>query len=94
MSIFSVESSRMTSPNSGYATCEDTYAKLLIYLGSLSSAEISNILEIEFTSAQKKGEEIVNLRGRTRVAKKSLWILSSERNVINPATLMIAHQVA
>lgn len=46
----------MTSPDPGYATCEDAYAKLLIYPGSFSVAEVSNILKIEFTSAQKKGE--------------------------------------
>lgn len=81
MSICSVESSRMTSPDPGYATCEETHAKLLIYPDSLSVAEVSNILKLEFTGAQKKGEEIVNSRRRTRVAKKSLWILSSEGHV-------------
>lgn len=71
----------MTSPDPGYATCEETHAKLLIYPDSLSISEVSDILKIKFTSAQKKGEEIVNSRGRTRIAKKSLWILSSEGHV-------------
>ena len=81
MSIRSAESSRMTLPNPGYATCENTYAKLLIYPGSLGVSVVSDTLKIECTSAYEKGKKIVNLIGRTRVIKKSLWVLSSEGHV-------------
>lgn len=81
MSTNSLESSRITFPDPGYSTCEDTYVKLLIYPGSHGAKKVTDVLWIEPTSTQEKGEEIVNSRGNKRVAKNSLWVLSSEQRV-------------
>lgn len=78
MSISSIESSRMTFPDPEYATCEDTYVKLLIYTGLYKASEVTKALRLEPTNIQEKREEIVNSRGNRRVAKNFLWILSSE----------------
>ena len=81
MSTNSLESSRITFPDAGYSTCEDTYVKLLIYPGPHGVNEVTDVLEIKPTSTQEKGNEIVNSRGNKRVAKNSLWVLSSEQRV-------------
>jgi hypothetical protein len=77
----SIESSRITLPDSGYKTCDDVYVKLLIYPSAHKTAEVSEVLAIKPTSAQEKGDEITNSRGKTRIAKNTLWVLSSEGSV-------------
>jgi len=81
MSTNSLDSSRITLPDPGYSTCEDTYVKLLIYPGLHGANEVTDVLRIEPTSTQDKGEEIFNSRGSKRVAKNSLWVLSSGQRV-------------
>ena len=59
MSIRSVESSRITSSDPGYANCEETHAKLLIYPYSLNVSEVSDILKIKFTSAPSYEQALI-----------------------------------
>lgn len=71
----------ITLPDTEYATCAETYAKLLIYPGNLGVDEVSKMLELEPTHKQDKGDRLINSRGQIRFAKNSLWMLSSEIDV-------------
>lgn len=71
----------ITSPDPEYASCDNTYVKLLIYPGEASVDEVSKVLQLKPSSTQYEGQEIINSKGRVRFAKNSLWILSSEGRV-------------
>ncbi|WP_113287348.1 DUF4279 domain-containing protein [Escherichia coli] len=74
--------SRLTPISHEYPSCDECYASLLIYTGNTHPNEISIHLELEPTSINIKGDEIITLSGKKRYAKNSYWMLSSE-NLVN-----------
>src|SRR5687767_14201398 len=74
--------SRRTPYDDEHGTCAETRAELLIYPGdSVEVADISARLRIDPTEAVIAGEEKASGSGRRRIAKKSLWRLSSDQQV-------------
>jgi hypothetical protein len=75
-------SSRRTPYDDEYGTCAETRVSLLIYPSAeLTVAEVTSRLQIQPTETSTVGEEKTNKSGRTRIAKGSLWELSSEGQV-------------
>jgi hypothetical protein len=64
--------------NDAYETCGDTYATLCIYSEDLRPVEITEMLGVEPTKAQKKGEICWP---RKAVCKVNAWFLSSKDRV-------------
>ena len=62
--------SRLTPISHEYPSCDECYASLLIYTGNTHTNEISIHLELEPTSINIKGDEIITLSGKKRYAKK------------------------
>lgn len=82
MSTYSREvASRRTPYNDGYETCERTLAELRIYGDHLDPEEVTERLQLEPTTIQRKGEVVTNSLGRQRVVKIGGWFLSSENHV-------------
>ncbi len=70
--------SRRTPIDHDYGTCDRTCAELLIYYSRLGHEAVTELLGLEPTSSQNQGDEIRNSIGRTRIAKVTMWALSSE----------------
>jgi hypothetical protein len=73
--------SRRTPYNDAYGTCSATRAELLIYPGSIHPSEVTEMLQLQPTDACAVGDVRTSKRGRTRIAKNSMWTLSSEGSV-------------
>lgn len=73
--------SRRTPYDDEYGTCAETRAELLVYPGNLPPTEITNRLQIEPSEMSAAGEEKTSKGGRRRIAKNSVWSLSSEGHV-------------
>lgn len=76
-----LSASRMTPIDHSYGTCDRTCVDLRIYPSELRHEDISTLLGIQPTEMQNKGDEIPTARGTIRVAKVTLWLLSSEGSV-------------
>ncbi len=74
--------SRRTPLDSSYPSCERACAELRIYSIVESYERISSMLALTPTTAQNLGEEIPTIRG-TRIAKTTMWSLSSEAQVFS-----------
>ena len=75
--------SRRTPIDASYSSCESTYVEFLVYVDKDSAQAVSNILQLEPTKSQTKGDLIVNSRGIERLAKTTYWILSSEGKILS-----------
>lgn len=75
--------SRRTPIDHAYATCDRTCAKLLIYPIKLRHEEITRILGVQPSEAQNVGDSILTIKGTTRLAKNTFWMLSSEKEVVS-----------
>lgn len=73
--------SRRTEVDQEYASCDRTCAVLLIYPTELRWQDVTTRLNIEPTKSQNTGDEIQNSEGRIRVAKKTMWAISSENHI-------------
>jgi hypothetical protein len=74
---------RHTPLDIDYATCDSTYVDLLIYIEGQDIQTVCDIMNVEATSIQNKGDKIKNSRGIERSAKSSYWRLSSENKVLS-----------
>ena len=74
-------SSRLTSVNDSYPTCDWTEATLAIYPEDVGPEKVTQELGLVPTSSQTKGEYKVSKFGRGRIARISNWLLSSEGEV-------------
>jgi hypothetical protein len=72
---------RRTPYNDDYPTCERTDVALLIYPVVIKPAEISERLGVAPTRLSVKGVDEATPSGKVRPAPKSLWVLSSEKEV-------------
>ena len=79
----------MTPVNHEYGTCERVCVDLRIYPSDLRHEDITELLRIEPTETQNKGDDIPTARGTSRTAKVTLWSLASEGNV--PSRDLRAH---
>lgn len=77
----SLAASRQTPINHDYGTCDRTCAELRIYPSALRHEDITLYLGIQPTDCQNQGDERRNSEGRVRVAKCTMWSLSSESSV-------------
>jgi hypothetical protein len=73
--------SRQTPYDDDYGTCLETRATLLVYPKERHPDEITQLIGIEPTRCNVKGEEIINSIGRKRVTQNNGWFLSSEGRV-------------
>ena len=64
-----------------YPSCEETRAKLLIYIEGRELEEVTNLLKLRPSYSQFKGQKTKNSLGRIRTAPCSFWELSSENKV-------------
>ena len=80
MATDDVLSSRFTPLDKNYPTCEETVVELVISTEGTFD-EITEILKIRPSEAQNKGQVLTNSIGHPRVAKRTLWILSSDGEV-------------
>ncbi|MBI6549795.1 DUF4279 domain-containing protein [Xenorhabdus lircayensis] len=78
--------SRRTPISPNYPSCDECYAKLLIYPGDVHPDEVSSLLLLEPTKKNIVGTQIVNRLGRVKEIKVSGWFLSSE-NYVNSKDL-------
>ncbi|CDG89175.1 DUF4279 domain-containing protein [Xenorhabdus bovienii] len=73
--------SRETPVNPDYPTCDECYAKLMIYPEYIHPDEVSSLLQLEPTKKNIVGTKITSSSGRTREIKIAGWLLSSENYV-------------
>jgi hypothetical protein len=71
---------RLTPINPLYPSCERVCAQLVVYPDSLTSEDVTGILECDPTDAVNRGD-IRNTSGK--VYPKTVWALSSEQSVIS-----------
>ncbi len=71
-----------TPYDDGYASCDRTVAKFLVYPGDVEPEAISKLMGITPTSMVRLGETVINpSNNRIRVGKLNGWFLSSEAEV-------------
>jgi hypothetical protein len=75
-----------TPYDDSYATCESTYAKLLIYPGDTDPHIVSDRLGLQPSRINRVGETRTNSLGRTRTITVNGWFLSSEGEVCSKDT--------
>jgi hypothetical protein len=73
--------SRRTPIDANYPSCESTFVELLVYLEEGDVAFVTDLLGLEPSNYQNKGDSIENSRGFYRVARSSYWCISSEGKV-------------
>lgn len=78
-----LNSSHMTPIDNTYPSCERTYAELRIYPKSLDPEVVTNMLGIEPSSTQKKGDIKINSLGRSCKTHRNGWFLSTEEVVVS-----------
>lgn len=75
-----IKSTRPTKIDDGYATCEHTYCEFVVDC-VVPPQIFSKETGLDPSYSQTKNQLIRNTLGRERIAKKNIWILSSE-NVV------------
>ncbi len=71
----------VTDYDDDYPTCRKTYATLCIFRDDLDPSAVSDLLGIEPTSTQIKGEKCSTRRGRRVTPTIGGWFLSTEAHV-------------
>ncbi len=72
--------SRRTPIDTHYGSCKFCYVSLVIYLNS-STNIVTSELGLTPSFEQNKGQKLTNSRNKTRIAKNTYWLLSSENHI-------------